>query len=129
MLNKVKRFDEMNVIPFIDIMLVLLAIVLTTASFINQGLIPVNLTETANADASGEQTEAIFISVDEKNQFYLGEELLNEEQLKVELAALPKNQEINLRIDRIANFEPFTKLMDWFKQHELTNIYLQTEQK
>jgi biopolymer transport protein ExbD len=32
-----KRFDQINVIPFIDIMLVLLAIVLTTATFISQG--------------------------------------------------------------------------------------------
>ena len=31
--NIVKKFDEINIIPFIDIMLVLLAIVLITASF------------------------------------------------------------------------------------------------
>ena len=34
-----KKFDEINIIPFIDIMLVLLAIVLITASFISQGKI------------------------------------------------------------------------------------------
>jgi biopolymer transport protein ExbD len=38
-----KRFDQINMIPFIDIMLVLLAIVLTTASFISQGMIPLDL--------------------------------------------------------------------------------------
>ena len=37
-----KKFDEINIIPFIDIMLVLLAIVLVTASFISQGKIKVN---------------------------------------------------------------------------------------
>lgn len=37
-----KKFDQINVIPFIDIMLVLFAIVLTTASFISQGVISVN---------------------------------------------------------------------------------------
>lgn len=40
-----KRFDEINVIPFIDIMLVLLVMVLTTATFVNQGIIPVELPE------------------------------------------------------------------------------------
>ncbi len=35
----------MNVIPFVDIMLVLLIIVLTTSSFIATGRIPVNLPE------------------------------------------------------------------------------------
>ena len=34
-----KKFDQINVIPFIDIMLVLLAIVLMTATFIAQGKI------------------------------------------------------------------------------------------
>lgn len=38
-----KKFDDINIIPFIDIMLVLLAIVLITASFISQGKIKVNL--------------------------------------------------------------------------------------
>ena len=38
-----KKFDQINVIPFIDIMLVLLAILLMTATFIAQGKIDVNL--------------------------------------------------------------------------------------
>ncbi len=38
-----KRFDQINVIPFIDIMLVLLAIVLTTATFISQGRLDINV--------------------------------------------------------------------------------------
>jgi len=40
-----KKFDSINVIPFIDIMLVLLVMVLTTATFIKQGVIPVALPE------------------------------------------------------------------------------------
>ncbi len=42
---KMKRIDSINVIPFIDIMLVLLVMVLTTATFIKTGLIPVDLPE------------------------------------------------------------------------------------
>ena len=41
--NNREKFDEINIIPFIDIMLVLLAIVLITASFISQGKIQVNV--------------------------------------------------------------------------------------
>jgi len=40
---RLKRFDNMNVVPFIDIILVILVIVLTTASFIQLGVIEVNL--------------------------------------------------------------------------------------
>lgn len=129
MLKNVKRFDEMNVIPFIDIMLVLLAIVLTTATFINQGLIPVNLAQTENAEANAEQIEAITITVDENNQFYWDEQAMPAEQIKTMLGGLSKDQEINLRIDKVASFEPFTQLVDWFQTYGLANIYLQTEQK
>lgn len=129
MLKNVKRFDEMNVIPFIDIMLVLLAIVLTTATFINQGLIPVNLAQTENAEANAEQIEAITITVDENNQFYWDEQAMPAEQIKTMLGSLSKDQEINLRIDKVASFEPFTQLVDWFQTYGLANIYLQTEQK
>ncbi len=36
---RLRRFDTINVVPFIDIMLVILVIVLTTASFIQLGII------------------------------------------------------------------------------------------
>ncbi len=38
-----KSFDYMNVIPLVDVMLVLLTIVLTTSSFVVSGVIPVTL--------------------------------------------------------------------------------------
>jgi hypothetical protein len=38
-----KRMDQINVIPFIDVMLVLLAIVLTTATFLIEGRLPIRL--------------------------------------------------------------------------------------
>ena len=44
-----REVDQINVIPLVDIMLVLLVIVLTTATFITTGQIPVNL---AKASAS-----------------------------------------------------------------------------
>ena len=42
---QLKKFDSINVVPFIDIMLVLLVIVLTTATFVAKGIIPVDLSE------------------------------------------------------------------------------------
>ena len=38
-----RNIDQINVIPLVDVMLVLLVIVLTTATFISTGQIPVNL--------------------------------------------------------------------------------------
>jgi len=41
-----REFKDINVIPLVDIMLVLLTIVLITATFVVQGSIPVNLPAT-----------------------------------------------------------------------------------
>lgn len=46
-----KRFDTINVIPFIDIMLVLLAIVLTTASFIATGKLDIAVPQSSSTEA------------------------------------------------------------------------------
>jgi len=55
-----KKFDQINVIPFIDIMLVLLAIVLMTATFIAQGKIDVNL-PTSKAPATPPSTPKAWV--------------------------------------------------------------------
>ena len=46
-----KEFDNINVIPFIDIMLVLLTIVLTTSTFIAPGAIPMELPQVSDQQA------------------------------------------------------------------------------
>ena len=60
-----KRFDQINVIPFIDVMLVLLAIVLTTATFVAQGTIPVNLPVSQSASKFRDQ-KPVEITIDEQ---------------------------------------------------------------
>ena len=50
-----KEFDYMNVIPLVDVMLVLLTIVLTTSTFIATGAIPVELPK-ATASVEKEST-------------------------------------------------------------------------
>ena len=64
-----KRFDEINVIPFIDIMLVLLVMVLTTATFIKQGVIPVDLPEAKAAEKQDEKKE-VTVYVNDKGELF-----------------------------------------------------------
>ena len=47
---KLKKYDSINVIPFIDVLLVLLTIVLMTSTFISKGIIPISLPTASNAD-------------------------------------------------------------------------------
>ena len=66
-----KKFDEINIIPFIDIMLVLLAIVLITASFISQGKIQVNVPKASSTVAfkSDELAKLLTLKIDAEASF------------------------------------------------------------
>lgn len=132
MLKKAKRFDEMNVIPFIDIMLVLLAIVLTTASFINQGLIPVNLPTADTSEPATNDLKPLFISINIENELFVGEvgseAAITEAALEQKLSTLSKDQIIVLRVDNQTDFGRFAMLLDWFKKYQLLDVSIQTEQ-
>jgi len=70
---KRKPMASMNVIPFIDIMLVLLVMVLTTATFIRQGIIPVDLPEAKSADKKSDNKE-VTIYVTKKGEIFLNKD-------------------------------------------------------
>ena len=56
-----KEFDYINVIPLVDVMLVLLTIVLTTSSFIASGMIPVELPKASKSQEEIMKTQTIEI--------------------------------------------------------------------
>lgn len=125
-----KRFDQINMIPFIDIMLVLLAIVLTTATFVSQGLIEVNLPTAAQVSEPSEDEEPLEIAIDAQNQLFLADELVTLEQLAEKLGTQIKPETlIVLRIDKAAVFEHFVKLIDLLKAKELSNLSIQAQQE
>ncbi|MFZ1344391.1 TonB system transport protein ExbD [Thiothrix eikelboomii] len=122
-----KRFDQINMIPFIDIMLVLLAIVLTTASFVSQGLIEVNLPSAEQVTEAPADTEPVEIAINAQNQLFFAGEQLSHEDLAARLVNLNTDTLIVLRVDKVAVFEPFVKLIDLLKKHQFKNLSIQAQ--
>lgn len=123
-----KRFDQINMIPFIDIMLVLLAIVLTTATFVSQGLIEVNLPSAEQVSEASANKEPLEIAINAQNQLFFAGEQLSHEDLAERLTSLSTDTLIVLRIDKAAVFEPFVKLIDLLKQQQFKNLSIQAQQ-
>ena len=124
-----KRFDQINMIPFIDIMLVLLAIVLTTASFVSKGLIEVDIPSAKQVIvASQEATEAIEIAVNIENELFFNEERIEYSQLTEKLKAYEINQKFVIRMDKKADFEQFVKILDVLKAGNFKKLSIQAEQ-
>lgn len=124
-----KRFDQINMIPFIDIMLVLLAIVLTTASFVSSGLIEVNLPKAGQVSDAPRDVTPLQIAINAENELFIADEKIQIDRLDARLDVLSKDQLIVLRIDKAAVFEHFITLLDALKSKQFTNLSIQAEQE
>ena len=122
-----KRFDEINVIPFIDIMLVLLVMVLTTATFIKQGIIPVDLPE-AKATQKEELKNEVTVYVNEKGEMFFEKEKLSLSDLETKLSQLSKTQTVILRSDKKSKFQDFVSVMDILKRLGHEQLYIITKE-
>ncbi len=122
-----KKFDEINVIPFIDIMLVLLVMVLTTATFIKTGVIPVELPEAKKASKEKPKRE-LTIYIKANGETYIDKEKMDKTTLKTRLSAIPKDQIVVLRSDKDAKFQDFVTVMDILKGIGHENLYIVTKE-
>lgn len=120
-----RRFDQINVIPFIDIMLVLLAIVLTTATFIAQGQIKVNLPEAKSA-APADAEPAIIITLNAAGDLFVDDQAMTMDTLNAHLDRLKKDQAIVMRVDRKTAFGQFVAVIDALKSRGLDHLTIRT---
>ena len=118
-------FDSINVIPLVDVMLVLLTIVLTTTTFIAVGAIPVELPKAENS--SSEIVKAITIQIDKTGTIYLDQTPTTILQLKQSLTHLERSQSILIRADRDIALQIFVDVMDIVKGLGFSKVSLQTE--
>lgn len=121
-----KRFDEINVIPFIDIMLVLLVMVLTTATFINQGVIPIEL-PTAKAAKKEDIKKEITIYVNAKGELFIEKQRVDLQTLEKKLSSISKEQPVILRSDKESKFQDFVNVMDILKRLKHEQLYIVTK--
>ncbi|MDH4944944.1 TonB system transport protein ExbD [Sulfurimonas sp. C5] len=121
-----KRFDQINVIPFIDIMLVLLVMVLTTATFIKQGVIPVNLPK-ASASDNKEEKKEVTVYVNAKGELFFEKEKVDLAALEAKLAEVSQKQTVILRSDKESRFQDFVSVMDILKKLGHEQLYIVTK--
>jgi len=121
-----KRFDQINVIPFIDIMLVLLVMVLTTATFIKQGVIPVNLPH-AKATDKQELKKEVTVYVNAEGELFFEKTKVNLTELEQKLSGIAKTQTVVLRSDKESKFQDFVSVMDILKKLGHEQLYIVTK--
>ena len=122
-----ERFDKMNVVPFIDIVLVLLVIVLATATFVQNRTIPIDL-PTASSKKS-EVKKSITIAITKAGEYFYNQMPLSFETLAKKLKQLnPHKAVIALHTDKETPFRYFVKVVDVMKARGFENISIVTKQ-
>ena len=105
-----RNIDQINVIPLVDVMLVLLVIVLTTATFISTGQIPVNL---AKAKEVGDRKDVpIVISLTAAGSLFLNDTPVPNGSLPSALSSRPRESAVVVRADKVTLLEKFVALVD-----------------
>jgi biopolymer transport protein ExbD len=105
-----RELDQINVIPLVDVMLVLLVIVLTTATFISSGQIPVNLAKAK--EVSDHKDVPIVITLNAEGHLFLNDKPLSGDGLKDALATQPRESAVVVRADKTTLLERFVTLVD-----------------
>ncbi len=121
-----KKFDSINVIPFIDIMLVLLAIVLTTSTFIARGIIPLELPNAKTNEIK--KSKFITISIKKDGQLFFEKNKVSKNGLLSLLLKKSKKSNIAIRCDKNAKFQSFINVMQIVKNLGFDNISIITKE-
>jgi biopolymer transport protein ExbD len=127
---KMKRMDTINVIPFIDIMLVLLVMVLTTATFIKTGVIPVDLPD-AKGSAAEHKPSELKLTIQKDGTLLMGEEKtpISLEVFEQNVVKGGKEMTVVLYSDKDAAFQNFVGVMDVLKRLGHEQLYIVTDKQ
>ncbi len=120
-----KKYDSINVIPFIDIMLVLLAIVLTTATFVSNGTLDIDLPASSSATIA-DNIDRVEIAVNREGELSINEVKHSLEAAEQRLRLLASDTPILLLIDDTAEFGQFVSVIDVLKRYSLDKVSVLT---
>lgn len=113
--------DGINVVPLVDVMLVLLTLVLTTATFIVTGRIPVDLAEARQAAAR--QAAPVVLTITLHQVVYLNDRPVTD--LAAALGNLPRSTGVVVRADGGLRLQAFVELVDRVKALGFTQVSLE----
>ena len=119
--------SEINVTPFVDVMLVLLVIFMVTAPLLQQG-VDVNLPKAKGRDLQPEERITLVIKKD--GAIYMNENLVSITQMRHKLEAISKlNPNVFLKADKDVPYGFVVEVMGEIKEAGVEKLGMITEPK
>jgi biopolymer transport protein TolR len=119
--------SDINITPFVDVMLVLLVIFMVTAPLLESG-IEVDLPKTKTVKVISE--ERVVVTIDKRQTIYVGNDPVNIHRLGDIILKKTKGSDktpIFIRCDRTVPFGAWAEVLDALKQAKISNINIVTE--
>ncbi|CAI07124.1 ExbD/TolR family protein [Aromatoleum aromaticum] len=104
--------SEINMVPLIDVMLVLLIVFMITAPLLTHA-VKIDLPNAAST-AANEKPETVTLAIDEAGTLYWNDRLISDAELQArfaEAAANPVQPELHLRADRETRYQKLAEVM------------------
>ena len=120
--------SEINVTPFVDVMLVLLIIFMVTAPLLTVG-VQVDLPETS-ADTLPEETEPLTLTINAKGEIFIQETKVEYEKIIAKIMAVSNNRtdtRIFVRGDKTINYGRVLEVMGMLSGSGFTKVALISE--
>jgi biopolymer transport protein ExbD/biopolymer transport protein TolR len=118
--------SDINMVPFIDVVLVLLIIFMITAPILQSG-IEVDVPKTHTVKEITEQH--LVVTIDKDQRIYLGNDPVNIHQLadKIKKQQKKAGEAVFLRADETVPFGAFATVIDSLRQSGVANISIVTQ--
>ena len=125
-----KSISEINVTPFVDVMLVLLIIFMVTAPLLTAG-IKINLPESASV-LKNEKNDPVTVSMNSKGEIYIQKKKISPDDLIKKLIVLKgqnKDLKIYIKGDKNLNYGKIMDLMSFINKSGFKKVALVTKLK
>lgn len=116
--------SQINVVPLVDISLVLLIIFMVTANYIMTSSFSVDIPQAKYAKA-GQQDDAVSISITSSGSAYLGSEPVTLGELRKRMQskrAVNPDMAVIISIDKNANFSNVAQILDLLSELGITRL-------
>lgn len=123
--DTLEEIGEINVIPLVDVMLVLLTIVLTTATFVVTGRVPVDLASAKSAQPA--EAAPLVLTLTHERVLFLNDQRL--ENLEEALGKHPRSMPVVVRADGRLALTSFVELVDRVKASGFTKVSLEVKRQ
>jgi biopolymer transport protein TolR len=124
-----RPMSDINVTPFIDVMLVLLIVFMVTAPLLSAG-IPVDLPKTEAAAVSETDDKPLEVALNKKGDIYIGETKVTAKELLIKLAAITgddKERRVFIKADQGLSYGKVMEILGSINKAGYRKVALITE--